>query len=107
MANSGKCSAVERNLYGYLSDTVKADSDKFVVWEKNAGGSGSKSYIFGCYNDDAYQPEISGKYGDFYKDENGVYTAFSDSFSNGYHDYVTHTFEYDFANHEFTENTSN
>ena len=107
VANSGGCSAVERNLYGYLSDAVKADSDKFIVWEKNAGGSGSKSYIFGCYNDDAYQPEISGKYGDFYKDENGVYTAFSDSFSNGYHDYVTHTFDYDFANHEFTENTNN
>ena len=107
VANSGRCSAVEKNLYGYLSDTVKAHSDKFIVWEKNAGGSGSKSYIFGCYNDDAYQPEISGKYGDFYMDENGVYTAFSDSFSSGYHDYVTHTFDYDFANHEFTENTSN
>ncbi len=73
----GNTAIVDDNVYGYNTtySIVTAGNRKFFVWENDAGGSGSSSSIIGCNNGNAYELDISRKYGNFgYSD--GKYSAY-------------------------------
>lgn len=75
-------------------EIITAESYSFFKYEVSAGGSGSASYLFGVKNNKPYELVISGKFMDF-TNEGNKYTAMTNDFSNGYHDYITHHFVFD------------
>lgn len=97
-------------LYGYCPSAsesyglVEAGDDKFLVWEKSAGGSGSCSYIYGVDGFTWYEPEISGNYEGFSKNDESTYVAYISSFENGYHEWLPIYYTYDQEEREFIEN---
>lgn len=102
----------EYEFCGYLGNEeqlLQADSQKFVIWEANGGGSGSTSYIFGVRNGEAYEPNISSIY-EFFEDDymeheeyDDCYVGYSNDFSAGYHQYPPHYFKFDPSTGEFIE----
>lgn len=100
-------------LYGYLLPQVpeltgktddfflSAASSKFIVWEVSAYGSGSLSIILGVRDGKAYEPEISEQYMSFKQNESGEFVGLTSDFSEGFHDYIEHTFFFDEINGQF------
>lgn len=84
---------VEGNLYGKYTGTVDTGKYKFIVWEATAGGSGSRSYIFGCNNTSWYEPGISRKY-EWFREEKGKFLAETSDFSTGSHDWIIKEFAF-------------
>lgn len=109
---SSNCQVTQRDadLAGYLLDSgngvIGTSNSGFVVWIESYGGSGSTAHIYGVRNGSPYEPQISGQYNDFYKDDSGNYVAHSNDFSTGAHTYPEHYFSYDPSSGEFYEITS-
>lgn len=103
---------------------MDAGNHKFIIWEKSAGGSSSRSYIFGVKDpeDDEpepqpYEPEISGEYMDFafyskeyaenegvdYDEENGGHFVGIKDYFDPYHKYDPVFFAFDNETGEFFE----
>lgn len=99
----GNCRVIIQDIYGYPHKTImEAGKQKFMVWEKSAGGSGSVSYIVGLRNGAAYEPQISEEYMDFQFDGDiGCYVGYTSDFSKGYHDYLPTEFLFDEETGEF------
>jgi len=120
VSSAGKISCVKDSAYGggalfgklqnyekLASDTesvfLNCGSQKFIIWEIDGGGSSSVSVILGVRNGASYQPKASGKYQWFHKNADGTYTGTTSDFSNGYHEYIDHTFTFNAAAGEFEE----
>ena len=98
------------DLYGSVSygisntgGILSAGNSKFIVWEKNAGGPGGASYIYGVKNGSCYEPGISGNYQGFNISDDGGFVGYTTSFGNG-RSYTEHYFSYNNSNGEFIEN---
>ena len=100
--SEGNCTQIASDLYGSLHNSIDTGNEKFIVWEKTAGGSGSASYIYGYRNGLVYEPKISGSY-EWFRYEDGKYFAEKSDFSQGYHDWITYEFIYDAESNEFIE----
>ena len=81
----------------YLVDT---GTQKFLVFEQSAGGSGSISYVFGVWNGAVYEPAVSGNVQGFCK-EGSEYVSYESDFSQGFHDYVRTVYRFDEGSGEF------
>jgi hypothetical protein len=103
VSSEGIVAQIASGTYGYLSNSVTGGGQKFIVWERNAYGSGSTSLIYGV--DDTgmfYEPAISGLYEWFYQDAGtGKYYAYTNDFSAGFHQYIKHQFVLDLVSGEF------
>ena len=91
-------------MYGYLRDDspLSAGNQKFLLWELDAGGSGSSTLLFGVKDGVPYEPEISGSY-QFFRQSGSGYTGTLSDFSQGFHDYIDKTLTFDAASGEFKE----
>ena len=91
-------------MYGYLRDDspLSAGNQKFLLWELDAGGSGSSTLLFGVKDGVPYEPEASGSYQLFRQSGSG-YTGTLSDFSQGDHDYIDKTLTFDAASGEFKE----
>lgn len=114
ISSQGNVSLYDDNLWGYLraynvNDYVGEKSNylvdtgvnRFIVWELFAYGSGSSSVIVGVRDGDVYEPNISRNYMTFEQEGVGKYTAVTSDFSQGYHDWIPHEFEFDYSTGEF------
>lgn len=92
----------EPAFYGYVAEDKfieTADRDYFV-WEKDAFGSASVSYIFSAKNGEYFEPKVSGEYMNF-GTQDGTIKGWSSDFSAGYHDYIETEFKVDRKTGEF------
>ena len=71
-------------MYGYLRDDspLSAGNQKFLLWELDAGGSGSSTLLFGVKDGVPYEPEASGSYQFFQKSSSGYTGTLSSSRKN-------------------------
>ena len=93
------------NLYGYLHEIplLSVGSQQFLLWEVSAYGSGSVTLILGVQQGKAYAPLISQQYMDVSLTDTGEIIGFTSDFSNGFHEYIQHTFRFDEASGQFEE----
>ncbi|MCD8115653.1 MAG: S8 family serine peptidase [Oscillospiraceae bacterium] len=106
-SSDGEVTKLQTGTYGYLrgKNYLDTGTSKFLVWEISAGGSGSMSLIYGVKNGQIYEPELSGNIMNFdfsYESEN-TYSGLMSDWSNGYHDYIEHTYIYNSNTGEFEE----
>lgn len=103
------------SLFGQLRNSERLEQDpesvflkvgkqRFIIWEIDGGGSSSVSVILGVKNGSSYQPSVSGKYQWFHKDESKqCFVGTKSDFSQGYHEYIDHSFRFNDATGEFEE----
>lgn len=106
MSGTGELTQMASGLYGYLSESVTANGHKFIVWEQNAYGPGSASFLFGVKGDGTpYSPQISGKYSGFYMEsESGMLFAQISGVEDGGGRYcMNYQFDLDLDSEEFIE----
>lgn len=94
-------------MYGFLRgrdqpELLSAGNQKFLLWELDAGGSGSTTLIFGVRDGAPYEPYVSGGYMMFQQEGSG-YLGLTSDFSGDYHRYVEHNFTFDAASGQFKE----
>lgn len=75
--------------------TMDAGNAKFL---KIGGADGQETWLYGVRNGEAYQPEVSGKYADFRKTEDGQFIAQPHEGGEGYY---AIRYNYDSATGEF------
>ena len=80
---------------------METESRDYIVWEKDAFGSGSTSYIFSVRNGECFEPEISGEYMSFGLQSDGSIKGWQSDFSAGFHDYIETEFIIDTETGEF------
>lgn len=109
----------DMDLYGHLTmeNLLEVETHKYLLWELDAGGSGSLTYIFGVKNGQPYEPEISGTLMAFATPasymgildtvSSGQYVGYKNDFSQGYHDYIPHYYQFDVDRAEFVEQKEN
>ena len=90
-------------FYGYIAGDkiMETESRDYIVWEKDAFGSGSTSYIFSVRNGECFEPEISGEYMSFGLQSDGSIKGWQSDFSAGFHDYIETEFIIDTETGEF------
>jgi len=93
----------DKDIFGYPKDIFKTNNHFYFVWEKFGGGSSSVSYVYGVKDGSFCEANISKKYMDFGRNENGEIFAWSDDWSKGYHDIIEHVFKYNPDTREFYE----
>lgn len=100
VSSDNQITLLKEDTYGNFNGSYESKPNKFIAWEEHANGSGSISYIYGVKNGNAYEPQISGKYGGF-GEENGKFWGYTSDFSQGFHDYIYSYFEFDERTKEF------
>ncbi len=92
-------------MYGFLRgrdqpELLSAGNQKFLLWELDAGGSGSTTLIFGVRDGAPYEPYVSGGYMMFQQEGSG-YLGLTSDFSGDHHRYIEHNFTFDAASGQF------
>lgn len=90
-------------FFGYVTGDkiVETETRDYLVWEKDAFGSSSISYIFSVKNGEYFEPEISGEYMSFGLQSDGSFKGWKSDFSAGYQDYIETEFVQDKNSGEF------
>lgn len=99
----------DKEYYGYYSheQLLETGKQKFLVWELDAGGSGSLSYVFGVKDGKSYQPQISGNYEFFWGEDNRYSGAINYFAPEGGHEYISKELVFDENTGEFVEDSTN
>lgn len=81
----------DKEYYGYYSheQLLETGKQKFLVWELDAGGSGSLSYVFGVKDGKSYQPQISGNYEAFWGQDGNYSVTYNYFKPEGGHEYLS------------------